>query len=49
MSDNNSETYIAINHNGVAICSPTTKARASAEACDYTWATGNRASVIEAA
>ena len=43
---NYAQTHIAVNHNGVRLCEPTTEAIARAEASDYTWATGNFARVI---
>ena len=40
------KTHMAVNHNGRSVCKPTTEAKASAHASDYTWATGNYAHVI---
>tara|TARA_Y100001963_G_C6750970_1_gene434190 strand:+ start:156 stop:323 length:168 start_codon:yes stop_codon:yes gene_type:complete len=43
---NYEQTHIAVNHNGVHLCKPTTERIAKETAYDYTWATGNCAKVI---
>ena len=39
--------YHAVNHNGIPLCKPTTKAKAQTEAEEYIYATGNSAHVEE--